>query len=43
MRIVKLFSIPAIYLLLSSLVVAQENKPAVNPSTETKPSVMEPV
>ena len=42
MRIVKLFSIPAICLLSSSLVVAQENKPPVNPSTETKPSVTEP-
>lgn len=42
MRIVKLFSIPAIYFLSSSLVVAQESKPAVNPSVETKPSVTEP-
>ena len=42
MRIVKLFSIPAIYLLSSNLVVAQENKPPVNPLTETKPAVSEP-
>jgi len=42
MRILKLFSILAIYLLSSCLAVAQENKTAINPSTETKPSVTEP-
>lgn len=41
MRIVKLFSIPAIYLLSSYLVVAQENNTTINPSAETKPSAAE--
>ena len=42
MRSLKLFSIPAIYLFSSNFIVAQESKPAVNPSVETKPSVTEP-
>ena len=41
MQIIKLLSIPAIYFFCSSLVEAQENKPAVNPSAETKPSAAE--
>ena len=41
MQIVKLLSISVIYLFCSSLVEAQENKPAVNPSAETKPSAAE--